>query len=83
MSEAHQRAPKQLADPTRLWVCTDHDGHYPVGVASIVMANSVEEAKLLMDQALREQGLSPHKAYSLLELNISVPFARVLCNGDY
>lgn len=71
-----------LAAPTRLWVITDHDSHY-VGGASIVMANSEAEARIYLDQALRESTLDPAKGYTLVELNISMPFARVLRDGDY
>jgi len=73
----------QLDEPRRLWISTNHGGFWPVGVASIVMANSEEEARKLMDRTLHEAGLLPEKGYTLLELNISMPFARVLCNGDY
>jgi hypothetical protein len=72
-----------LADPTRLWISTDHATHYPVGGASIVMANSEPEARDLMAAALRAKGLDPAKGFTLLELNISIPFARVLCDGEY
>lgn len=72
-----------LASQKRLWICTDHDAFWPVGSASIVMANDEAEARKYLDQALREGGLDPSKGYTLLELNISMPFARVLCNGDY
>lgn len=72
-----------LATPKRLWVCTDHHGHYPVGVASIIMANSEDEARRLLAAGLRESGLDADKGFTLLELNISMPFARVLHDGNY
>lgn len=73
----------QLSDPTRLWVCTDHAAHYPVGCASIVMANSENDARVLLKAALKESGLNPEEGFTLVELNISMPFARVLCDGNY
>lgn len=81
MSEEKRSDP--LAAPKRLWVCTDHPTHWPVGGASIVMANSEAEARDLLSAALRENCLDPSEGFSLLELNWSIPFARVLCDGNY
>ena len=72
-----------LAAPERLWVCTDHDSHYPVGCASIVMARDETQAREFLDQALRESGLNPSQPYTLIEINMSLPFARVLMDGNY
>ena len=72
-----------LKTPTRLWICIDHATHYPVGGASIVMADNEIDARLLLKSALRESSLDDTKPFTLIELNISVPFARVLCDGNY
>lgn len=72
-----------LKTPTRLWVCTDHATFWPVGGASIVMADTEDEARELLKAALREKLLNAEQPFTLTELNISIPFARVLCDGYY
>ena len=67
----------------RVFTCTDHAGHYPVGVASVVVASSEAEARELLDAELREHGLNPDEGYSLREINPEKPKAFVLLDGDY
>lgn len=68
-----------------VYVCTNHNGHNPVGVASIVVAESIDKAYELLDEELKEHGLQPYAEYiytlQLLDLNTSV--AIVLRDGDY
>ena len=66
-----------------LYVCTDHDGHYPVGVCSIVVAASEAEARDLLVPELRSHGLDPNKPFSLRLINMEKPRAFVLLDGDY
>lgn len=68
----------------RVFVCTDHDGHYPVGVASVVIAESESEARSLLDVELRRNGLKDSlvNPYGLREVPL-VAAAIVLNNGDY
>ena len=65
----------------RLWTCTDHETHYPVGGASIVMAETEEKACELLTERLAEQGIAG--PFNLVEQDATKPFAIVLCNGDY
>jgi hypothetical protein len=67
----------------RLWVCTDHAGHYPVGVASIVLAPTEERARELLSAKLREHGLDPEAGPYTLEERRLVECAYVLNDGDY
>lgn len=69
----------------RLFYCTNHDGHWPVGVASIVLAETVEEAQRLLDEALVRRGLKPSAQlpYLLAELPMRKPHALILRDGDY
>lgn len=69
----------------KVYTCTDHDGHYPVGVASVVVAETLEQAGLLLDSQLLENGLGSflEKPYILVELSLELPKAIVLANGDY
>jgi len=70
----------------KVYTCTDHDEHWPVGVASVIVANNEEEAKQLLDLALMEQGLDTfdeEDPYTLEELDIIEPGVLMLCNGEY
>lgn len=69
----------------RLFVCTDHDLHYPVGCASVVLAEDEEQARDLLDAQLRKHGLKGHadEPYTLQELDLSTPQAVVLNDGEY
>lgn len=76
-------APGILPDGKRVFVCTDHDGHY-VGGASVVVAFSEPEARGLLDAELRTHGLNPNDpVYTLREIGQGAPVAVVLRNGDY
>lgn len=66
----------------RLYICTDHAGHWPVGVASIVVAHGKDEAKGLLLRELAKEGLDT-EPFTLTEVDLSVAHAHVLCNGNY
>lgn len=65
-----------------VFTCTDHDGHWPVGVASIVVAESEDQACDLLDAELVKRGLKPG-GYSLVSMDVSRPRAVILNDGDY
>lgn len=64
------------------FACTDHDGHYPVGVASVVFAEDEAQARALLAAELREHGLKDER-FTLRRLNSTKPKAFVLQDGDY
>lgn len=66
-----------------VYVCTDHAGHYPVGVCSVIIARSEEEAGELLRLELRDHGLNPDEKFTLRRLNSAVPKAFILLDGDY
>lgn len=66
-----------------IYVCTDHDGHYPVGVCSVIIATSETEAADLLKGELAEHGLNFDKPFSLRKLNGDEPKAFVLLDGQY
>lgn len=66
-----------------IYICTDHDGHYPVGVCSVIVAHSETEARGLLKKELHEHGLDEHKPFTLRRLSMDNPKAFVLLNGDY
>ncbi len=67
----------------KVWTCTDHDGHWPVGVASVVVADTEDQARELLKAEIKEHGLDHHKPFTLRRINTSRPKAFVLQNGDY
>lgn len=66
----------------RVFWSNDHAGHYPVAVASVVVAEDETAARALMDAELLSRGLTPDD-YTLIELPLHVPKARVLQDGNY
>lgn len=66
-----------------VYVCTDHECFYPVGACSVVIAKSEDEARGLLQAALRERGLRKEESFSLQELNLEKPEAHILLDGDY
>lgn len=68
----------------KIYVCTDHDGFYPVGVASVVIAEDEPDARRLLNKELTDKGLRPwaEKDYTLQEVPFQ-PIAIILCDGDY
>lgn len=66
-----------------VYVCTDHDGHWPVGVCSVVVAGSEHQARGLLQAELHEHGLDERKPFTLRRLSLEQPKAFVLLNGDY
>lgn len=69
----------------RLFTCTDHDTHWPVGGASVILAESEAAARVILDQELLSQGLKPssEKPYELVERSMHAQFAYVLNDGNY
>ncbi len=66
----------------KIYTCVDHDGHNPVGVASVIIAMSEGQARVLLAHELIERGLDPVK-FTLQELDITVPGAHILHDGEY
>lgn len=66
-----------------IYVCTDHDGHYPVGVCSVIVAFSEHTAREMLRGELHEHGLDENKPFTLRRLNTTDPKAFVLLDGDY
>jgi hypothetical protein len=61
-------------------VSNDFTGHWPVGTAAIVIADSEEDARRYLTNALEARKL-PQSGFTLRE--ITEYGAEVLCDGDY
>lgn len=66
----------------KLFTCTDHATIWPVGGASIVIANDEPEARHLLSQQLSGLGLNS-QPFTLTEIDISCCRAIILSDGDY
>lgn len=68
-----------------IYYCTDHDGHNPTPVASIVVAKNKTQAKKLLDAKLVARGLKPwcEHRYTLTALSSACANAVILADGDY
>lgn len=67
----------------KVFYCTDHDGYWPVGVASIVVAPSESIARLCLSEKLTELGLKGNKPFTLVELKTDKTQVLILKDGDY
>lgn len=69
----------------RIFTCTDHDTFYPVGAASVVIADDEEMARRLLDSALIARGLKPssESSYTINEILETAPCAVILVDGNY
>lgn len=66
----------------KVFTCNDHDGFYPVGVASVIVAQTEEEAAELLKVELRKRELGTDD-FTLIELDMSISRAVVLQDGNY
>lgn len=67
----------------KIFTCNDHEGHYPVGVASIIVADHEKEARLMLIEKLADIGIKADNDFSLVELDVSKKQVSVLCDGNY
>jgi hypothetical protein len=67
----------------KVWTCNDHETHWPVGGASVVVAETEDHARHLLTMALAADGLRNIQHFTLKELDLSKASAVILCNGEY
>ncbi|MFD2116352.1 hypothetical protein ACFSTH_08295 [Paenibacillus yanchengensis] len=66
----------------KVFTCNDHRGHYPVGAASVIIAEDEQQARLLLSDELVQNGLDD-KYFTLQEIDSSFPKATILLDGQY
>lgn len=74
-----------LGEPQRemkVFVCSDHAGHWPVPTASVIVAPNKKEAKELLKAKLDEKELSTNW-FTLRELDTTEEQVEMLSDGDY
>lgn len=67
----------------KIWTCKGFTGMYAVPTAAVVVARYKDEATRLMRALLTENGLDPDQSFILVQVDVSVPHAVMLSNGDY
>lgn len=68
----------------KVFTCKGFRGHNPVGTAAVVVAQSAEEAALLLTGHLHAIGLPQTiEASRMEEVKTDSLHVRVLCDGDY
>lgn len=67
----------------RVYACTNFRGHWPVGVASVVVAIDKREARRLLTQKLQEAGISVEDKLDLSEIDLQNKGAVILNDGDW
>lgn len=73
-----------MSKSLRVWTCTDHKGHWPVGAASLVVASTERQARALLIEALRASGIiQPEGDFTLKEIDCATAAAYVLNDGNY
>lgn len=66
----------------KLFTCVDHATIWPVGGASIVIAENEFEARHLLSQRLSSVGLNS-QPFTLTEIDTTQPRAVILFDGNY
>lgn len=67
----------------KVFTCTNFEGHYPVGVAAIIVAPTRKRAMQLLEEALENDGLHLDGDETLEEVPLKKSFCELLNNGDY
>ena len=69
----------------KIYSCTDFRGYWPVGVSSIIVASDKREAKMLLDQKLRAEGIpiEGDGMYTLEEINMTQKGSLLLNKGEH
>ena len=70
--------------PLNVYTCNDHDGFYPVGTASVIVAPNEIEARQMLRAALGLRGLNAaDDSFNLTLLPLHEATVRVLSDGSY
>jgi len=67
----------------KIWVNNKFKGHYPVGTAAVVIADSPGDAKTYLDLFLAECGLDESEEEEFREMEFRDGQVEILCDGNY
>lgn len=69
----------------KIFVCDDHAGYWPVGVATVVVAPDENSARGMLNAELKSRALADDKSqpFTLREVSSETPSVNMLCDGNY
>lgn len=67
----------------KVFTATGFQGHWPVGTAAVVVAETEEEADRLLIESLSKMDLIQDEPVKLQEVDTTVTHVSVLLDGDY
>ena len=67
----------------KIWTNKEFTGHYPVGTAAVVIAETAEDAADYLNLFLAEAGLGECKVTQFIELPFVDGQVSILNDGDY
>jgi len=68
----------------KTFVCTQFTGHYPVGVAAVVIAPDRVTATLILNEQLKQRFLPGDAAIvNMIEIPTDLPSCVILADGNY
>lgn len=67
----------------KVFICTDFNGHYPVGTSALIIAKDIETAKSMLSKELEEIGLSQEPNFTLDEIKTRKEQVIILNDGNY
>jgi len=67
----------------RVWTCEDFEGVQPTGTAAVVVAKTKRAARKLLAPLLPQTPRNLAGDWTVVELDQTIPGARVLSDGDY
>ena len=67
-----------------VYYCKTFKGHYPVGTSAVIVAETDEDAWVMLDRELIASGLRGlTEKDELVQLNLRREYVTILNNGDY
>ncbi len=67
----------------KIWTNNEFAGHWPVGTAAVVVAETPEDAAEYLNMFLAERGLGPCEAKQFKEMPFEDGQVAILSDGNY
>lgn len=68
----------------KVYTCKSFSGHWPVGTAAVVVAETADDAADFLEHALEKIGLAQLVSNDeMIELSMKEGTVTILCDGDY
>ena len=77
---------EEMDDPKprlRVFVSTDFEGRYPVGVCAVVVAEDEAAARRQLNDEIVQRRLNPCPELTFTEIETDEPSAVIFLDGDY